>query len=234
MSIKTNTFILFLRKFIRKVGLNKPIAKIILSGKNYEEDFNNAFVAYIKKGDCIWDVGAYIGFYAKQFAEKVGPSGVVYAIEPSPINFGHLSENIKQLANVKAIRCALGNTNRRALLIQERNSPTTSHISYENDPAGEPVDIFTADSLIEQGICRIPNALKIDCEGFELEILEGMRNLLNNPALRLIGIETHFGILEKRGLKEAPKQIEEKLLNCGFHITWPDWSHIIDIRSLKQ
>jgi ubiquinone/menaquinone biosynthesis C-methylase UbiE len=48
----------------------------------------------IKTGDVILDLGANIGYCALMEAKMVGPTGKIYAVEPSPINFNRLKENI--------------------------------------------------------------------------------------------------------------------------------------------
>ena len=41
---------------------------------------------WVREGDCIVDVGANTGSYAKAFAEATGPRGVVVAFEPDPVS----------------------------------------------------------------------------------------------------------------------------------------------------
>ncbi|NEQ84963.1 MAG: FkbM family methyltransferase [Moorea sp. SIO2I5] len=41
-----------------------------------------------------------------------------------------------------------------------------------------------------------PNILKIDVEGFEIEVLKGMQTVLASSTLRAVFIEVHFKLLE--------------------------------------
>jgi hypothetical protein len=54
--------------------------------------------------------------------------------------------------------------------------------------------------------------------------------LLDDPRLRCIGIEVHFGVLDERGESARPKQIEQSLLQHGFRVRWTDPSHLIALR----
>ena len=76
----------------------------------------------------------------------------------------------------------------------------------------------------------MPNAIKIDVEGFELEVLQGMGPYLAEPTLRMIGVEVHFGILKERGIAYAPQRIEQLLVHNGYRVRWPDNSHLLAVR----
>ena len=74
------------------------------------------------------------------------------------------------------------------------------------------------------------DVIKIDVEGYELDVILGMRNLLSNKSLKAIGIEIHFAILEENGNGNAVKTIIRNLKNSNFKVKWLDPSHIIAIR----
>lgn len=67
--------------------------------------------------------------------------------------------------------------------------------------------------------------VKIDVEGFELDVLKGMSGLLADPALRAIFVEVHFLALANRGLHTAPADMIALLRAAGFEIQWIDPSH---------
>jgi hypothetical protein len=75
-----------------------------------------------------------------------------------------------------------------------------------------------------------PNVIKIDVEGFELEVLQGMTQVLSRPELRSVLIEVHFGILSDRGLAGAPAAITALLKKAGLTIDWVDSSHLVGSR----
>ena len=72
--------------------------------------------------------------------------------------------------------------------------------------------------------------IKIDTEGFEWDVLLGLRQTLQEKRLRMLCIEMHFGLLQERGLSNAPSDIEKLLVYSGFSLAWPDASHIVATR----
>jgi hypothetical protein len=88
-----------------------------------------------------------------------------------------------------------------------------------------PVTICRGDS-IRNRLGRVPNIVKIDVEGLEEDVLEGMERMLDEPALRGIFMEVHFHVLELRGERAAPIRIEKKLRARGFKTEWVGASHL--------
>lgn len=88
------------------------------------------------------------------------------------------------------------------------------------------VKINTGDFLVTNKICKTPNFLKIDVEGHELFVLEGMENILSDKNLKYILIEVHNEALDKLGFKNGAKKITNILLKNNFSIKWISLSHI--------
>ncbi len=89
------------------------------------------------------------------------------------------------------------------------------------------VSVERGDSFRSSGS---PNIVKIDVEGFELEVLKGMSGLLSDPALRAMFVEVHFLSLANRGLDNAPADMTALIRAAGFEIRWIDPSHFGAIR----
>ncbi len=60
--------------------------------------------------------------------------------------------------------------------------------------------------------------------------MEGLGDIIDNPTLRALCIEVHFGLLAARSLQDAPARIEALLTGAAFHTSWPDASHIVATR----
>lgn len=130
------------------------------------------------------DVGANNGIFSLVGAARVGPSGRVYAFEPHPRAFARLEENLRLngFGQVRSFPVALGREPGRAVL----SGALDDGMSSLKGSGGPAIDV-EVDSLDH----RLPGArvdlVKIDAEGSELEILEGMRDILrSNPRLHLI------------------------------------------------
>jgi len=224
-----NQLTIKLRSIARKLGLTKILGSLCRS-KNYEERFHQALLAGIKNRDIVWDIGANMGIYTDLFSGIVGEQGQVYAIEPSPFCASHLKDLFDPKKNVHIMNVALSNLDTEMDFdISSGPESVTNHLT--DNPVGETVKVkvMTGDTLSQE--TGIPTVLKIDVEGFELDVLQGMDSLLTNPTLKGVYCEVHFKVLESRGMADAPLEIQKRLQNAGFKTSWVDASHIIGVRA---
>lgn len=227
MSWRTSAIVVAARDLGRMLGLNNILARL-LSNNGYEVNYDTAFCSELEPGDCVWDVGANIGYYSKQFARQIGESGTVFAFEPSPVNYAKLVNTCDGLTNVRPIQIALGSETTTLPFEQGTDElGATSRIVTNTVVGSLLVDVHPGLALVEDGIAARPNAIKVDVEGFELEVLRGLGALIRDTSLRLLGLEIHFRILNSRGMKQAAAEIEGLLADAGFQIAWPDSSHMI-------
>ena len=223
-----------LRSLGRQLGIFPPMVRAFrrLSGSRYEERFDQALLEAIQPGDTVWDIGANVGLYTEKFSRQVGTSGHVVAFEPSPSSVQALRARFHEDPRVTICPVALG----------ERPGNATFYLNGSSDG--------TTDSLVERGSDSVPHqtevrrgeeflqgfppqVIKIDVEGFELEVLRGLGAVLSSPGLRSVMIEVHFGILSDRGLPQAPAELTALLGNAGLAISWADSSHLIGKRTAK-
>lgn len=233
MSWRTSRIAIGLRNMGRFLRINSLIARCLL-GSKYEEKFDIRLFRAISPGDTIWDVGANVGYYTSRFAEQIGLGGKVYAFEPSRLNRERLSQATNGHRNVSILPLGLGDRNSILKLRQGDDSlgATSQVIAVtESDEVTEDVTICRADELVGNGTATVPNVIKIDVEGYELEVLKGMPNLLCNPRLRAVGIEVHFGLLAKRGMPYGGSELERLLRGAGFSCQWVDSSHVFAWRA---
>ncbi len=232
MSWRTNRAVLMLRTFGRAVGLNRRVAALV--GRGYERRFRTTMFASIGSGCCVWDVGANVGLYSTQFARIAGPNGRVFAFEPSPSNLNRLRAAVASLKNVTVVPIALGERDGVAALEQGTDSlgATSAVVAATDGGMGTAIRVRLAsgDRLIASGEIAVPHVIKIDTEGSELDVLHGLEQTLLHRDLRLLCIEVHFGLLDARGLKNAPSEIERLLTVAGFSLEWPDASHVVATR----
>jgi hypothetical protein len=77
----------------------------------------------------------------------------------------------------------------------------------------------------------VPNAIKIDVEGHEFAVLQGLRQTLSNAACRRIGLEVHPGLLPS-GISQA--NVVTFLRDCGLDVqsesARSDAVHLIAVR----
>jgi FkbM family methyltransferase len=225
-----NTLTIKARSVARRVGLTRLFHRVFPQ-RNYEQNFHDAIFEELRSGDIVWDVGANVGLYTKMFAEKTGVTGRVFAFEPAPEAFGDLCKQTKEYSWVRNEQMALSNFDgiSRLVVFDAAARSTCHHLQWDRgDPDGAraiEIPVMCGDSYISaSGIT--PGLLKIDVEGFEEEVLDGMSGLLAAPELRAVFVEVHFQILESRGRAQAPVRIEKLLRSRGLLPRWVDSSHI--------
>lgn len=231
MSWRTQPTFLLLRSIGRSLGVNRFLARVA-NRAGREHRFEQSLFGKIRQDDCVWDVGANVGFYTTKFADVVGEGGVVVAFEPHPITFQSLLANLKNRSNVQCLKVALGDVDSTAFINEGTDPKKHASNRVTRDPEGayEAVKVITGVTAITTYQAAPPNVIKIDVEGFELEVLKGIEPIIQQPQLRTIGIEVHFGVLQSRGVGSAGKEIEAILKQNRFQISWPDSSHIIAVR----
>lgn len=232
MSWRTNRAVLLLRNSGRALGLNRLLGSLL--ERDYEDRFQAAMLGAIRQGDVVWDVGANVGLYCKKFSDIAGPSGKVFAYEPSPVNLQRLNGAVASLVNVTVVPVALGE--REGVAVFEQGHDPLGATSRIVDKAAQKsegqveIQLSSGDHLVSLGKVVSPNVIKIDTEGFELDVLRGLRQTMQDKSLRVLCIEMHFGLLHERGLSNTPSDIEKLLVSSGFSLAWPDASHIVATR----
>lgn len=134
------------------------------------------------RGKTIYDVGAYIGLLTMFFAKKVGTKGKVIAFEPNPESFSKLLINIAAYPNVTPFNLGLGNKREKLTLVASAYSRATSTVepTVKQERTTRPyeewsIQIAPLDTL---NSLPPPHFVKIDVEGFEYNVLEGMKNTI--------------------------------------------------------
>jgi FkbM family methyltransferase len=217
------------RALIRRAGLAGVGYKLIRGtygdSTQSEAKFANALMEAVMPGDCVWDVGANVGHYTRQLAQRVGPSGCVVAFEPFHSTFRQLQSETSAFPQVKCLSVALGASDQDLLIDPDPYSPGRNLIDVSRSAEGEVVHVTTGTKLVAGG-CPRPAVLKIDVEGFEEDVLWGLREELRDPACRAVFLEVHFGLLERRGFLQAPSRCTSLLEDLGFRVRWLDQSHL--------
>ncbi len=216
----------------RATGLAKPAARLISRSDSYEARFNASLTSSIRPGDRVWVIGANVGHYTAIFSSLAGPSGRVYAFEPTPSNFARLKLATGSLANVTAFQLALSDRQRAASFMQGTddlgaNSRVLAGRSGKLDGTGAiDIELTTGDRLLAERLVEAPSVIKIDVEGHELEVVRGLADQLASPNLRSIFIEVHFSLLDAANRSDVPGEIVRLLSDQGYKVDWLDPSHL--------
>lgn len=176
--------------------------------KNTEEKVFKMMKAEFEEGDIFFDVGANIGFYSCLFSEKASE---VYSFEPNKNAVDILQQNIENnsLDNVNIVRAAASDNNGSKKLSKAPGSSVMGTAQVQDSEDGE-IKARTIDSLFEEEKVRIPDLVKIDVEGHELEVLRGMEEVLSKSS-PVIYVESHFEHQKLREFLEEHDYTYEKL-----------------------
>lgn len=132
---------------------------------------------FVPAGSTVVDVGANIGFFTLRFAEWVGQSGTVIAIEPAPENVAGLARRLGKrglLPRVKLIEAVAAETDGRACLALNPLHPGDHRISDQ----GLEVQAVTVDGVLKSAVHPI-SLIKIDVQGAEMRVLAGARTAID-------------------------------------------------------
>ena len=139
-----------------------------------------------------------------------------------------LIKAVEGLPNISVATIGLSNEGGHAAFQRGKDQfGTTSMILRElTDKNFQTIAVVSGDEIIAKKGVHIPNLIKIDVEGHELEVLAGMIATLKRPELRELFVEIHFAVLEEQGRHQVPSAIESLLISNGFKLTWVDPSHL--------
>ena len=173
--------------------------RLILRANKYKKS-DKGEIAYIKSainnGDTVFDIGAHKAGYLYYILKQVGEKGKVVGFEPQTYLFHYLVK-IKQLfqwKNVTIENVALSNTTGHSNLYfptdaaGKSSSPSATIMEHNNDAAFtsiEQVSIATLDEYCKQHYL-IPQFLKIDVEGNELNVFKGAAGTLTKYKPKII------------------------------------------------
>jgi FkbM family methyltransferase len=173
------------------------------------------------QGMVVADIGANVGFYTLQIAKWVGPTGRVIAFEPDPYSFRLLQERAGKSghSNVELHPLAVGDTPGKATLYcgASNRADNRLHASPE-EPRSEQhlVDVCTLDGFLAGNGAQKIDALKIDVQGSEEDVLRGAQATLGRGCLRWLWIE--FSPSHLRGAGTDPLRFLERLNGLGMQV----------------
>lgn len=130
----------------------------------------------------VLDIGVNIGWTFLNLAQ-VAKHGKVFGFEPDPYNFERCSENISlnNFTNVRAFPVGLGNANLEVNMeIRSSLNRGGNRIAPNRTSSSQPVQIVKLDGFVPVQELNSIDLIKIDVEGYELNVLRGAEALLKH------------------------------------------------------
>ena len=137
-------------------------------------------------GDSVVDVGAHIGHHALVAAQEAGSKGRVIAIDPQPYNADRIACHavLNSLDTITTICAAAGTLDSFVSLpvqSERDRSRMSLHQAGPNDlSVSVEVPLRRLDTIFAQHSLGEVKLLKIDVEGYELEVLRGVGSRLSD------------------------------------------------------
>ncbi|HTY59607.1 MAG TPA: FkbM family methyltransferase [Bacteroidota bacterium] len=153
----------------------------------------------VRKGDCVADLGASLGWYTRFLSEVVGPGGMVMSFEPNIDNFEVLSHIRKRLRldNVEVFNIAVSDTHGEKIMVVPRDDDTGESDAYMTrilspEDSGTRGDFFPSRTArLDEFADRPFSFIKCDVEGHESEVLTGARSVLAGRPAWMIEVWGH-------------------------------------------
>lgn len=142
----------------------------------WEPNQTHWFVRTVRPGDTVVDVGANVGYYTILAAKLAGPTGKVYAFEPDPTCVALLRKNValNGLTNVIIEQKAVSNRPGKLKLFLSTENMGDHRTIDEGNRNFVEVDAVTLDGYFAG---KVVNVVKIDVQGFEAIVFDGMADL---------------------------------------------------------
>ena len=161
---------------------------------DHESEIIEVMKSIIGESEVFYDVGAHYGWFTIAWLCLGGK--YVEAFEPSKENISIITKTLEMNSltnNVRLHNCALGESINNGFLKLYPGDSSRNYISKQKDDQSvpeEPIHIDSIDNMLNDIGLKNPDLIKIDVEGFEIEVLYGAKKLLKNLSPKLV-IEIH-------------------------------------------
>jgi len=192
-----------------------------IGSKDSEGHFAEDLISTVaSSGGAFVDIGAAQGYYSIIAAKA---QAQVYAIDPDPVSLRSIGENIALNPDVQAritvLPVALGNEDGEISLFLDKSGKYAPSLKRTVHGLGDEtrVKVSRLDTLVDRGIVPIPEVIKIDVEGAEGMVIEGMRKILASESKpKHIFLEIHRSYLPLFG--GNPAGLNQSLVDCGYFL----------------
>jgi FkbM family methyltransferase len=170
---------------------------------------------YLSTDAVVFDVGANIGLTTAIFAQ-FAPDGKIHSFEPSPEAFPCLEETVRVngFTNVVLHQLGLGAVPGKLSFVDDPNSASASHLAIDDTGrrgTSLTVDVETVDGIVERDRIDRLDLIKIDVEGFDLDVVEGAVTTIET--LKPVCIIEFNSFTLQAFRNRSPREVLEALLS---------------------
>ena len=162
---------------------NDPVVSGAIFFNVYEQTECKFIKSISFKGMRVLDIGANIGYYTALLSQEAGENGLILALEPDLESYKYLTKSIKSLENKNVLSFPLAASNLRQrlpLYISKENRGDNR--LYKNNQKRDciMVDCLTIDELSTKTKIESFDLIKIDVQGYEPMVFQGMTKTINS------------------------------------------------------
>jgi len=173
------------------VSPHEYVDSYILRWGFYESEVFEALSPFCESGGVYWDIGSNTGQHGVSAKFRFRHLEVV-CFEPVPALAARILDCVR-LNGIDVTVCpvALSNAAGAAWMEVTAGNLGMSHVSDVRSTRGPALlsPTVTADALVAAGLLRPPSIIKLDVEGSEVRVLEGMTSILAGGTVRAIALE---------------------------------------------
>jgi FkbM family methyltransferase len=150
------------------------------------------FERLLPRVDTVLDVGANEGQTALSFVQAF-PEARVYSFEPVPSTYSALEERTSNEPNIHCFQIALGDHDGDATIeLSEKSGQNSLLNAAEPGPGTATVRVTTGDVWASDHEVEHVDVLKVDTEGYDLQVLVGFENLITAGKVESVMVECEF------------------------------------------
>lgn len=167
---------------------------------------------YIKSNSIVLDIGANIGLHSINFS-KVVKEGLVFSFEPSSEVFGLLLKNVKDINNIVPVNIGISDSKTITDFYIASDNAYSSLKDTKRKEIKKAVKVvcFPLDEFFKGLKLDNIDFIKIDVEGFEQSVIEGMQWLLEKHR-PVVFCEIYKGT----NSNEDPERTVDTLIEKGY------------------
>ena len=208
-------------------GIHEPLTTAIISSE-------------VKDGMTCLDIGSNIGYFAFLENKLAGKKGSVIAIEPSPLIFEILKNNVKlQInSNIEIFSFACGNENGEVNFCTSNSSNLSRienlEISHNDKMINvSKIEMKTIDSFLKNKEFDRLDFVRFDTEGFEFKIYQGMRETIKKYKPMLC-FEFHKTFLGLEKTLEFLKILQNDGYEIKYYVAGGNSARFSDMKYVKK
>jgi FkbM family methyltransferase len=196
---------------------DQGISRELSAYRTHEPLATKLLKQFLKPGMNVVDIGGNLGYYALLEARAVGNAGRVVAIEPVAANFAQLSKNVKAngYRNIRLHNVAIGASNGIAAMYIGKKSNWHSLHPVPWKTRKTTVRVSTLDAMLGEHNLRSVDLIRMDLEGYEVEVIHGMAETLENYSPRLL-VELHPHVAGADAILRYLRQLK----TLGYNLDW--------------